>query len=404
MSKLNLAIVGLIFLAASLSCKWLPGKSTKTASGPPIDFTTPGKALNVKVTLDKKHTASDKISPDGGTLSLTSADGSKFMLEVPAKALDAETTITMTALKSMDGAPLDNNRPAAVQLEPSGLFFNEMVTLTIVPANEIQTKQQIAFGYEGDGKDYHLALVDPESKDIKIKLMEFSGAGVGSAGDAAWALNLQTQAENARTRLTQKIGELTQTKRMQRLLGHDEGPVDWDAEVVKTIERYNDQVLIKEMAAAELDCRLARRARENFIGADRQKALLGAKTDPNFWQKVEKLEKLMKECKKPAAFQIAGGLDDWHTNTKVCDIMVPFKLTGGGIVMELTGGLAGTYEYSGPFGAHGTGTYTISLPGGLDKPGSMVGGGEGSAGGASNSGIEKYTLTPIPPCGETETK
>jgi hypothetical protein len=78
--------------------------------------------------------------------------------------------------------------------------------------------------------------------------------------------------------------------------------------------------------------------------------------------------------------------------------MQPFKLTGGGFVMDLSGGLVGTYKYSGPYAASGTGTYSISLPEGLDKPGTMTGTGDGSASGYTNSGTEKYTLTPIEPC------
>src|SRR5690606_24553967 len=112
------------------------------------------------------------------------------------------------AVKSLDGAPLDNNVPTAVQLEPSGLSFKEMATLTIVPGNEIPIKEQIIFGYDGTGEDYHLAVIDPKSKDIKIKLMHFSGAGVGRGGDAAWAANLMVQASSSRTRITQKLGEL----------------------------------------------------------------------------------------------------------------------------------------------------------------------------------------------------
>jgi hypothetical protein len=54
--------------------------------------------------------------------------------------------------------------------------------------------------------------------------------------------------------------------------------------------------------------------------------------------------------------------------------------------------------YTGPFNASGTGTYTISLPNGVGKPGTMTGGGAGSAGGYTNTGTEKYTLTPIEPC------
>jgi hypothetical protein len=70
--------------------------------------------------------------------------------------------------------------------------------------------------------------------------------------------------------------------------------------------------------------------------------------------------------------------------------------------MKFSGGLAGTYEYSGgPFKANGKGTYSISLPDGLDKPGTMTGSGPGQVTGDkvyTGSGTEKYTLTPIEPC------
>lgn len=102
-----------------------------------------------------------------------------------------------------------------------------------------------------------------------------------------------------------------------------------------------------------------------------------------------------------AAYQIVGGLDDWQTDTEVCDIMKPFTLTGGGITMQVSGGLSGTYTYTGPFNANGTGTYTISLPDGVGKPGTMTGSGPGEITGDKvykGSGTEKYTLTPIEPC------
>jgi hypothetical protein len=399
MNKLNLAIISLALITLSISCRsFMPAK---TSSGPAIDFTTPGKGLHVQVQLDKKQTASGKITKAGGTVSLTSADGSKFTLDVPANALESETEIVMTAVKTLDGAPLDNNTPTAVQLEPSGLFFKELVTLTVMPAKEIPIKEQIAFSYEGDGKDYHLALVDPKSKHIEIKLMEFSGAGVGSGSDAAWAVNLQIQAETARTRLNQKAGEITQRERIKQLLGDESGAEEWAKQIESLMDQYDDQVLRKEMVAAELDCRFARRAIQNILGAERQRQLLGVNPDPNIWQNVEKLVTIGAECKKAAAFQIVGGLDDWQTSTKVCDILQPFTLTGGGFRNEFSGGLAGTYSYSGPFNAKGTGTYTISLPDGLDKPGTMTGQGEGAITGDkvyTGSGVEKYTLTPIEPC------
>ena len=394
-------LVLLLLLCPSMSCKLLREQSAKTTPNPPtIDFTTPGNPVNVTVVLDKKQTASEKISTNGGTVSLTSADGSKFTLEVPPGALDTETTITMTAVKSMDGAPLDSKTPTAVQLEPSGLFFNELVTLTVVPAKAIPIKEQIIFGYEGDGKDYHLAVVDPKSKDIKIKLIEFSGAGVASASDAAWAGNLQVQAAGSRTRLMQKAGELTRAERMRNLLGDESGSEEWGTKIKSMFEQWDEQVIRKSMVSAELDCRFARQAIRDLLATERMKQLLGHPPDMSVNEKTDKLVKIGEECQKPAAFQIVGGLDDFQTSTKVCDIMQPFTLTGGGFKNEFSGGLSGTYKYTGPFQSEGSGTYTISLPEGLDKPGTMTGQGSGSVlGKYTGSGTEKYTLTPIPPCG-----
>jgi hypothetical protein len=102
-----------------------------------------------------------------------------------------------------------------------------------------------------------------------------------------------------------------------------------------------------------------------------------------------------------AAYRIVGGLDDWQTDTAVCDIMQPFALTSPILTLNFSGGLSGTYSYSGgPFGAAGGGRYAISLPDGIGKPGTMTGGGEGCVetplGTFCNGGTEQYTLTPLP--------
>lgn len=397
-SKLVLSV--LLLLAVGLSCKLLNRTGSKKAiKGPAIDFVSPGKSLDVQVQLDKKQTASAMVRRSGGSVSLTAADGSRFMLGVPADALDADTMITMTAVKSIEGAPLDSNTPTAVQLEPSGLFFKQMATLTIVPASDIPIKQQAIFSYEGDGKDYHLALVDPKSKDTKVKLMRFSGAGVGSAADSAWAANLMVQASDAQNRIAQKIGEFLQVERREQLLEGSEGNPEVNEKLKSALDQYEDQALQKEMVAAELDCKHAIHALQSLLSLERTRQLLGFPGTSGFNEKFQKLLKIAENC--PAPYRIVGGLDDWQTNTDVCDIMKPFTLTGGGFTMKLSGGLSGTYSYSGPFNANGTGTYTISLPDGIGKPGTMTGGGSGQITGDkvyTGSGVEKYTLTPIEPC------
>ena len=401
MSKLNLGLVFALLIVVSLSCKWLPTRTTKAIKGPEIDFSSPGKRLDVKVQLDQKQTATSKVSQGGGRVALTSADGSKFTLEVPANAVESDTTITMTAVKSLDGAPLANNTPTAVQLEPSGLFFKEMATLTIVPAKEIPTKEQIIFGYEGVGRDYHLAVIDPKSKEIQIKLMQFSGAGVGSGSDSEWATTLQLQADSAYARLAQELGELLQPARF----GEHSNNVGEKA--LSVLNQFEDQVVLKEIAAAELDCKEAQKALQDLLYLGSVCRLMSAPLPDEFEEKVRRLREIVEKCKASAgggSYQIVGGLDDWKTNTAVCDIMKPFKLTGAGtgIIMELSGGLSGTYTYGGgPFNAQGSGTYTISLPNGLGKPGTMTGGGSGQVTGDkvyTGTGTEKYTLTPIAPC------
>jgi hypothetical protein len=102
------------------------------------------------------------------------------------------------------------------------------------------------------------------------------------------------------------------------------------------------------------------------------------------------------DTKAAYAYQIVGGLDDFQTNTAVCDVLAPFTLSGGGITVDFSGGLTGTYTYTGVFSAAGGGEYMITLPDGPGQPGTMIGGGEGSVeGGFSATGTENYTLTPI---------
>ena len=370
MSKLNLAMVVVLLIAVSLSCKWLPTRTTKTIKGPAIDFTSPGKGLDVKVQLDKKQTATGKVSQGGGSVSLTAADGSKFTLDVPANAVEADTTITMTAVKSLDGAPLANNTPTAVQLEPSGLFFKEMATLTIVPAKEIPTKEQIIFSYERDGQDYHLAVIDPRSKEIKIKLMHFSGAGVGGGSDSAWAATLQLQADSAYTRLAQKLGELLQPERFSED-SSDANKVDEKA--LSLLNQFEEQVVLKEIAAAEQDCKLARKALQDLLYLGRLCRLLSAPLPDDFAEKVRRLEEIISKCgggNSNRHYRVSGQSNNVSFNGEICSLDKPFALDatfpGGSAKTSFTPGsaLAGSTSVSGGGGGctqSGGGNYTVTI-------------------------------------------
>lgn len=364
----------MLALILTLSCSFLSSGGTAQPADTPVpiasveiptvDFDAPANPVNVTVELDETNSTSGMFSTNGSVMSLTGADGTVFTLEIPPGALEADTAITMTVVKSMGGAPLSRDI-FAVQLEPSGLLLNEIATLTIQPAQEIPVKNQVVFGYEGRGEDYHLAMVDPNSREIKVKLMGFSGAGVGFAADVDWAKNLSIQANGARERLAHEFGKITQAERQRQLLGESDeaSRAEWGDAFQKNLEKFYDQVVQKELAAAELDCSRAEQALHDLIQVERQKQLLGlSESDQpkivDFEGKFDKLQKIYDECK--VAYHISGNIDDAHVEGNVCDVRKPFTLAG---ILTFsftpTNAKMGTYTFTGPFDATGVGTYLI---------------------------------------------
>ena len=170
-----------------------------------------------------------------------------------------------------------------------------------------------------------------------------------------------------------------------------------------------DQILLKEIAAAELDCHQAQAAIDHLIALEQRRRSASLPPTADYDAKLAKLRKIAEECKGGGsggggvAYRISGGLDSWQTNTVVCDITKPFTLTGGGFTMKLSGGVAGTYEYTGPYNAKGTGTYEMNFPNGIGKNGEMKGRGDGTIQGGGKeykgSGTETYSLSVVEgPC------
>lgn len=324
--KAKIVILALLLVLAQ-SCKTAGDKSSKTASNAPnIDFTKPANGLDVKVELDKKQTSTEVIGKSGGSVSLTAADGSKFKLDVPENALDSEIPIKMTAVKTLDGAPLESNTPTAVQLEPSGFTFKDFVTLTIVPAKEIPLNKQVAFGYEGSGKDYHLAPVDPKSNEIRIKLLGFSGAGVGSTSDSGWAAHQMIEASSASTRLINEFGKQARAERSKALLGDESGST---VELFEPfLDAFMEQVVLKEIDAAEHDCKHAEKALHDLIIHERLTELVGladsATGSPGFIERTNRLLDLGHKCRR--SYRVNGSSNNVSFSGEICNINKPFSI------------------------------------------------------------------------------
>jgi hypothetical protein len=171
-----------------------------TLSTVSIDYDAPAEPLDVTVILSANETTSAVISAEGGNLVHTSADGSVYTLQVPAGALDVDTEVSMTVIDTLSGGPVET-KLYGVQLEPSGLEFNKLLTLTIQPSAEIPLEEQFMFKFEGSGTDFRRALIDPSSREIRIFLTGFSGSGAGRVTIADLAQWRMDRAQSAAGRI-----------------------------------------------------------------------------------------------------------------------------------------------------------------------------------------------------------
>lgn len=101
-----------------------------TDTGPvPWDSPPPGDALpdpnpvSVTPVLDSARAKTVTLGKDGGTASVTGADGTVFTLTVPQGALLEDADITLTPLTDIPGLPTEGGFVAGVDLQPDGLQF-----------------------------------------------------------------------------------------------------------------------------------------------------------------------------------------------------------------------------------------------------------------------------------------
>lgn len=132
-----------------------------------------------RVTQDASRTASAVLTPDGGTLTATAADGTIYTLDVPPRALLDDTTISLTPVTAIGGFAVGGTGlRAAVQAEPSGLQFLTPATLTITSSAE-PAEPPVAFGWDGIGTDFHRELATVAGGSLRVPVTHFSGFGMG---------------------------------------------------------------------------------------------------------------------------------------------------------------------------------------------------------------------------------
>ena len=110
------------------------------------------------------------------------ADGTTYVLTLPAGAVSAATPITVTPLSKLAGVPVDARRAPAVQFGPDGLVLGTPATLRITPAKRL--RGAIGFAYTGAGDGFTLREARRDGASLLVEVRHFSGAGATTMTEA----------------------------------------------------------------------------------------------------------------------------------------------------------------------------------------------------------------------------
>ena len=175
----NIKTILILFLMINLMAA-----SSMTHGRIRADAVLPTDAITVSPILDEARAVKQVITVEGGDITVTAADGTRFTLVVPPKALLSDLEITMTPVAQVGQLPLSGGLVAAVQLEPEGLLLWEPASLTIEPAVQVDVLEQLSFTWREQGEGFHLYPLQIDPSSITMKLVHFSGYGLSSGTDA----------------------------------------------------------------------------------------------------------------------------------------------------------------------------------------------------------------------------
>jgi hypothetical protein len=252
-----------------------PGTGTDGGTGGSGAVPDGGGAI-LSVTREDGNAVSSEVTRAGATLTATGSDGTKYELVVPANAVDETTTITLTPAAA-SGTIFGEDRKSrlGVQFAPQGLFLWERATLTIAPAKgaDIPLAEQLFVRWEDGGKDFGLAPVDPESKEMRVFVDHFSGVSIFDVKgvDAKLSMLDQWIADKEDEHFHSRVAEAMALKREDSSLYgvvHDQLVGDLGQE-------YIDTVLEPRIAEAWSSCARAKLAMISAIEFSRALGMLG---------------------------------------------------------------------------------------------------------------------------------
>lgn len=134
------------------------------------------RPLDLVPTLDRGRAVATTATPEGTTVEATAADGTRFRLIVPARAVQTPTPITMTPVTAVPGLPL-KRLGGLVELAPHGLRLDVPAELEVRPAKPVDPRQAWPLAAAAGGKGFHLDLGAVTRDAVRIPLQGFSVHG-----------------------------------------------------------------------------------------------------------------------------------------------------------------------------------------------------------------------------------
>jgi hypothetical protein len=135
----------------------------------------------ITATPDAARAQSATVTPDGGQVAATGADGTRFTLTVPAAALPAATPVTVTPLTAIANLPLGGPLLGAVRLEPAGLTFARPVTLTFTLPAPVDPAGLLGFLYQDAGASLEILTATVDGATVTLAFTHFTDAGLATA-------------------------------------------------------------------------------------------------------------------------------------------------------------------------------------------------------------------------------
>lgn len=236
-----------------------------------------GKPLTVDVVPDLDRSVTQTMPLEGGVIEATGADGTIYTLAFDANSLLAETTVTMTPLEAVNGAPVKGATSFyGVHLEPEGARFFSPATLTIEPAGGQRNVEAMTFAYQGDGQQFHAYPLSADPNALRLSVAHFSGyvVYVGPALEVT-AQPDEYMPSGWESQLEHEAHELFKAERDARLRGEDGDPA-FDDKLAALVEQRYEQFVAPLLPVVASDCSAAKQHASKLIAWARMSQLVGS--------------------------------------------------------------------------------------------------------------------------------